>query len=68
MEDRTASSSEKYMRVRISLPSYKVVYESGTEDLFLRGRSVEEETMLMERSEVREEERRRSGWLTESCI
>jgi paired amphipathic helix protein Sin3a len=63
MEDSTAWSTAKHMRVRISLPSYKVVYESGTDDLVLRSRSREEEEMLRERSWGREEERQKSRWL-----
>ena len=62
MED-TGLSTDKHMRIRISLPSYKLVYECGTEDLILRCRSMEEERMLTERSQMREEERRRSSWL-----
>ena len=66
MEDYRASSTDKHMRIRISLPSYKLVYECGTEDVILRGRCIEEERMLRERSQGREEDRRR--WLAERLI
>jgi paired amphipathic helix protein Sin3a len=64
LEDSTALSTAKHMRVRISLPSYKIVYESGTEDLVFRSRMREEEEMLRERSQGREEDRRKSRWLS----
>lgn len=60
----STASVTKHMRVRISLPSYKLVYESGSEDVVWNGRSREAEAILKERSRSREEERRKSRWLT----
>jgi paired amphipathic helix protein Sin3a len=51
------------MRVRISLPLYKLVYESGSEDFVCDVRSRDEEDMLRERARERGEERRKSRWL-----
>lgn len=59
--DSTASPTTKQMQVRISFPLYKLVYESGSEDLIWRDRSREEEDMLRERARG-EEERRRNRW------
>jgi paired amphipathic helix protein Sin3a len=47
------------MSVRVGLPSYKLMYESGTEDVQWRGQSAE----LRGRAAGREEERRKSRWI-----
>lgn len=59
MEESTASSRSKHMGVRISVPWYKLVYERDTEDIIWQSRSREEEGMMRERSQGREEERRK---------
>ncbi|KAG1757835.1 hypothetical protein EDB19DRAFT_1624058 [Suillus lakei] len=51
------------MSIRVSLGTYKMFYESGAEDVYVRPRSREEEKELGERAKVREEERKRSRWL-----
>lgn len=47
------------MRVRISLRTYKLLYEAGTEDVFVQRRSREEEKEVEERVRRRDEERGR---------
>ncbi|KAF8971663.1 hypothetical protein BDZ97DRAFT_1135733 [Flammula alnicola] len=61
-EEGTASLTEDHMKIRVSVPTYKLVYEDGCEDMIWHG--WEKETgEMMARSRVREEERRRSQWL-----
>ncbi|KAF8079008.1 histone deacetylase complex, SIN3 component [Lyophyllum atratum] len=62
MEDGTAPFTRQ-MKVRVGLPSYKLVYESGTEDVALRTRGAGEEQQLVMRALGREEERRKSVYL-----
>ncbi|KAG6919038.1 hypothetical protein DXG01_009748 [Tephrocybe rancida] len=50
----------RHMRIRVGLPSYKLVYESGTEDVAWRMREPVEEQKLLQQAHVREEERRKS--------
>ncbi|KAF8665510.1 hypothetical protein AX16_000524 [Volvariella volvacea WC 439] len=50
-------------RIRINVPNYKILYESGTEDVMWRRWNKEEAVILEERARVREEERKRSRWL-----
>ncbi|KAL0951709.1 hypothetical protein HGRIS_008384 [Hohenbuehelia grisea] len=50
--------------IRISLPSYKLIYEGESDELIWRRRDEEETNMLRERARVRHEERKRSRWLT----
>lgn len=47
------------MRIRIGLPSYKLVYESGSEDVMWRR---EVDSGLAMKAQQREEDRRRSKW------
>ncbi|KAG7452216.1 uncharacterized protein BT62DRAFT_926424 [Guyanagaster necrorhizus] len=55
--DGTAVSGEGMISVRISVPTYKIVYEGGSEEvLFTRLTS----SSLIERAHAREEERRKS--------
>ncbi|KAF6754256.1 transcription regulatory protein [Ephemerocybe angulata] len=65
-EGSTASKilREDHTRVRISLPTYKLVYENGCEDMLVRRWSGEEGEMLRERARARSEDRRRSRWLS----
>ncbi|KAK0465461.1 histone deacetylase complex, SIN3 component [Desarmillaria tabescens] len=58
--DGTAVSGEGMLSVRISIPTYKIVYEGGSEEaLFACSMS----SSLIERARAREEERRKSPWL-----
>jgi paired amphipathic helix protein Sin3a len=58
-EDGTAPVVDDHMRVRVSVPSYKLVYEAGCEDFIWRN----EGGILETRAMGRDEERRRSRWL-----
>ncbi|KAH7886015.1 hypothetical protein F5I97DRAFT_1877064 [Phlebopus sp. FC_14] len=51
------------MSIRISLGTYKLFYEAGTEDVLVQRRSAEEERELRERVRARNEERKRCRWL-----
>ncbi|KDQ63138.1 hypothetical protein JAAARDRAFT_119201 [Jaapia argillacea MUCL 33604] len=55
--------AENGVAMRISLGTYKVFYESGTEDFMRREGGAEEVRMLRERAAARHEERKRSRWL-----
>ena len=57
MDEGTAFVKDERTQIRISFPSYKLVYEAGCEDMIL-GTSG-----MREQAERREEERRRSRWL-----
>jgi len=46
------------LAVRISLGTYKIFYESGSEEMMWRVRGREEEKEIRERAQVREEQRR----------
>ncbi|KAG5647682.1 hypothetical protein DXG03_008405 [Asterophora parasitica] len=64
--DGTADGSAPFtqqVQVRVGLPSYKLVYERGTEDVGWRTWSRGEEQKLRQRAQAREEERRRSLYL-----
>jgi len=50
---------EGELGIRISLGTYKLFHESGTEWSMIRRRREEEERMLKDRARQREEERRR---------
>ncbi|KAH9964149.1 hypothetical protein BC827DRAFT_1356668 [Russula dissimulans] len=66
-EDSSTSSliqHEGELGIRISLGTYKLFHESGTEWSMMRSRGQEEERMLRERARQREEERRR--WLNKT--
>ncbi|KAK0505793.1 histone deacetylase complex, SIN3 component [Armillaria luteobubalina] len=58
--DGTAVSGEGLMSVRISVPTYKIVYEGGSEEALFACLT---SSSLIERARVREEERRKSPWL-----
>ncbi|GLB35790.1 putative histone deacetylase (HDAC) interacting [Lyophyllum shimeji] len=62
MEDGTAPFTRQ-TKIRIALPSYKLVYESGAEDFAWRRRGPGEEQKLLVRARGREEERRKSVFL-----
>ena len=51
--------SEGELGIRISLGTYKMFHESGTEWGMVRRRGEEEERMLKDRARQREEDRRR---------
>ncbi|KAI0066497.1 hypothetical protein BV25DRAFT_1868189 [Artomyces pyxidatus] len=55
--------TEGEVAIRISLGTYKLFYEAGTEECVWRRRSEEEERTLRERAAAREEERRRTPWM-----
>ncbi|KAJ2917816.1 hypothetical protein MD484_g2589, partial [Candolleomyces efflorescens] len=65
-EGSTASTilRDDQTRIRISLPTYKLVYEGGCEEVLARRWSGEEGSMLRERARAWNEERRRSRWLS----
>lgn len=54
---------EETLAVRVSLGTYKLFYESGTEDTFWRVHSRSTLEVLRERAQARDEDRRRSGFL-----
>lgn len=56
--------AQNEMQVRISLGSYKIFYEGGKEDMLWCRRSREEYTQLQARASAREEERKRTLWLS----
>lgn len=63
--DSIASTTkiEGYMKIRVRLPTYKMVYESGSEDFLWRKRGAEEWRVLEERDRARKEERGKCCWL-----
>jgi len=61
-EEGTAPSMEGRMRIRVSVPAYKLVYEQGSEEVLVHRWEKEAETMI-QRARTREEERRKSQWL-----
>lgn len=63
--DSIASTTriEQYMKIRVRLPTYKIVYESGSEDFLWRKRDAEEWRVLEERDRARREERGKCCWL-----
>lgn len=63
-KNRTLSADESAvgcsdLRVQISVRTYKLLYEAGTEDVIVQRRSREEEKALQEKARRRNEERRR---------
>ena len=54
---------EGKLGIRVSLGSYKLFYEAGTEETVWRRRGREEEAAVWANASAREEERRRSRWL-----
>ncbi|KAF9567836.1 hypothetical protein CPC08DRAFT_680594 [Agrocybe pediades] len=61
-EEGTAPSIEGRMRIRVSVPAYKLVYERGSEETIVHRWEKEGED-LGERARRREEERRKTQWL-----
>ena len=51
--------AETDMAIRVTLPSYKLLYITGTEDVFARRRAAADAGPLWERAAARQEERRR---------
>ncbi|KAL1683779.1 hypothetical protein EV122DRAFT_257431 [Schizophyllum commune] len=51
--------AETDMAIRVTLPSYKLLYITGTEDVFARRRAAVDAGPLWERAAARQEERRR---------
>lgn len=62
-DESPPSLGQNDIAIQISLGTYKLFYEAGTEDVFLKGRTEEEEKVVRERALVRHEERKRSVWL-----
>ncbi|KAF9015729.1 hypothetical protein BDQ17DRAFT_1341548 [Cyathus striatus] len=54
---------DNQMKIRVNLPTYKLVYEDGCEDMVWRGRGRGEERELRDRARARDEERKRSRWI-----
>lgn len=65
-EGSTASKVSRgdHTRIRISLPTYKLVYENGCEDYMVRRWTGKEGEMLRERARARGKDRRQSHWLS----
>ncbi|KAH7914733.1 hypothetical protein BJ138DRAFT_1170371 [Hygrophoropsis aurantiaca] len=63
--DESPSSSAEHNDIKIHIcpGTYKLLYEAESEDVYLRARSAEEETMLRERARLRHDERKRCRWL-----
>lgn len=61
-EGNTAPKREDWMKIRVDLRTYKLVYEAGGEETIWRVVDKEEE-VLRERARVREEERRKNQWV-----
>ncbi|THV01430.1 hypothetical protein K435DRAFT_655423 [Dendrothele bispora CBS 962.96] len=59
--DKRKTLSEGEMSIGISLPSYKIVYERGSEEFVIGNRDLK----LEERARRRNEERKKSRWLVE---
>lgn len=49
--------------VQVSLGTFKLFFEAGSEDVLLRERSEDVQNMLNERALARHEERKKSPWL-----
>ncbi|KAG6868490.1 hypothetical protein C0993_002028 [Termitomyces sp. T159_Od127] len=60
--DEDGTAFVKHMKIRVGLPSYKLMYESGSEDVVWRTRGAVEQRLLG-RAQGREEERRKSVYL-----
>jgi hypothetical protein len=63
--DGPASSREEgeLLKIRVSLPSYKLVYEHGTEEMMWRVRGRKEEEGLKVQAQARAEKRRKCLYL-----
>ena len=58
-EGNTVPNQESWMKIRVDLRTYKLVYEAGGQETMWRGADRDEEE-LRERARMREEERQRS--------
>ncbi|KAF8167408.1 hypothetical protein B0H34DRAFT_644805 [Crassisporium funariophilum] len=61
-DEGTAPVLEDHMKIRVSVPMYKMVYEGGSEELIWHDWG-KQEVGMRERGRIREEERRRSDWV-----
>jgi hypothetical protein len=61
-EEGTAPSVDDHMKIRLTAPAYKMVYEAGSEDIVRHEWGQDGEEMRV-RARQRDEERRRSHWL-----
>lgn len=61
-EGNTVPNQESWMKIRVDLRTYKLVYEAGGQETMWRGADRDEEE-LRERARMREEERQRSPWV-----
>lgn len=61
-EEGTAPLTEEGMKIRVSLPTYKLLYEEGSEDMVWHDWGRDREDMVA-RARLREEERRKSRFL-----
>lgn len=58
-EETSQAEVDNNIAIRISLGTYKLFYEAGTEDVLWR----KEDVRLSERAKLRHEERKKSVWL-----
>jgi len=61
-EGNTAPNQESWMKIRVNLQTYKLIYEAGGQETIWRGADREED-VLQDRARAREEERQRSQWV-----
>lgn len=59
LEEDAGSSAIKSMTIRIGLPSYKILYDAGQEDLIVRRRSQQGWAHLEDRAKHKHEERKK---------
>ena len=59
VNENTAFIKDERTKMRVSFPSYKVVYEAGCEDIIF----CKTDSRMGEGAEKRDVERRRCGWL-----
>lgn len=58
-DESTASMVEERLKIRMSLPKYKLVYEAAGEDMLWHRWQKKDEDEMLERARARDEERRR---------
>jgi len=63
METQTTALMESNMTVRVSLGTYRLFFEGGSEDFILRRWGKDDGEVLEERAKAKQEERRKSRWL-----
>ena len=61
--DRRGVVTDSRLSVRVSLGTYRLFYESGSEDVLVRARGEAEVQELSRRASAREEMRRRCRWM-----